>query len=65
MLNEQLTCMTPFSHIDQPGLSWRTRARRERRDLLVVNSKLLCDLGVLSGERLFDGVNGWNSTDQR
>jgi len=25
MLNEQLPCMTPFSHIDQPGLSWRTR----------------------------------------
>jgi len=24
MLNEQLTCMTPYSHIDQPGLSWRT-----------------------------------------
>ena len=29
MLNEQLTCMTPFSHIDQPGLSWRTEGRRE------------------------------------
>jgi hypothetical protein len=28
MLNEQLTCMTPFSHIDQPGLSWRTRLHR-------------------------------------
>jgi len=25
MPNEQLTCMTPYSHIDQPGLSWRTR----------------------------------------
>ena len=25
MLNEQLPCMTPFSHIDQPGLPWRTR----------------------------------------
>jgi hypothetical protein len=24
-----LTRMTPFSHIDQPGLSWRTEARRE------------------------------------
>jgi hypothetical protein len=31
MLNEQLTRMTPFSHIDQPGLSWRTRLRRLRR----------------------------------
>lgn len=29
MLNEQLPCMTPFSHIDQPGLSWCTRGRRE------------------------------------
>ena len=28
-LNKQLTCMTPYSHIDQPGLSWRTRDRRE------------------------------------
>jgi hypothetical protein len=28
LLNEQLTSMTPFSHIDQPGLSWRTRDRR-------------------------------------
>ena len=28
MLNEQLTCMTHFSHIDQPDLSWRTRAHR-------------------------------------
>jgi hypothetical protein len=27
MLNEQLPCMTPFSHIDQPGLSWWTRER--------------------------------------
>ena len=25
MSNEQFPCMTPFSHIDQPGLSWRTR----------------------------------------
>ena len=24
MLNEQLTCPTPFSRIDQPGLAWRT-----------------------------------------
>jgi hypothetical protein len=31
MLNEQLTRMTPFSHIDQPGLSWRTRERREEK----------------------------------
>jgi hypothetical protein len=29
MLNEQLTRMTPFSHIDQPGLSWRTEAAKE------------------------------------
>jgi hypothetical protein len=28
LLNEQFTSMTPFSHIDQPGLSWRTRDRR-------------------------------------
>jgi len=26
MLNEQLARMTLYSHIDQPGLSWRTRA---------------------------------------
>ena len=25
MLNEQLTRMALFSHIDQPGFSWRTR----------------------------------------
>ena len=25
MSNEQLTCMTPYSHIDQPDLSWRTK----------------------------------------
>ena len=31
MLNEQLACMTHFSHIDQPGLSWRTRAHGEHR----------------------------------
>lgn len=30
LLNEQLSSMTPFSHIDQPGLSWRTRAHRAR-----------------------------------
>jgi hypothetical protein len=24
-LNEQLTCMALYSHIDQPGLSWRTK----------------------------------------
>ncbi|MDD3295352.1 MAG: hypothetical protein PHG20_11770, partial [Geobacteraceae bacterium] len=24
MLNEQLTCLTLFSQIDQPGLAWRT-----------------------------------------
>jgi hypothetical protein len=29
MSNEQLTCMALYSHIDQPGLSWRTRERRE------------------------------------
>jgi hypothetical protein len=29
MLNEQLACMTPFSHIDQPGLSWRTGGHGE------------------------------------
>jgi hypothetical protein len=30
MSNEQLTCMTPYSHIDQPGLSWRTRGHGEK-----------------------------------
>ena len=29
MLNEQLPCMILFNHIDQPGLSWRTRGHRE------------------------------------
>ena len=29
MSNEQLPCMTPFIHIDQPGLSWRTRAAED------------------------------------
>ena len=29
MLNEQLPCMTPFIHIDQPGLSWRTRVAED------------------------------------
>jgi hypothetical protein len=28
MPNEQLAPMTPLSHIDQPGLSWRTRGHR-------------------------------------
>jgi len=28
MLNEQLPCMTPFIHIDQPGLSWCTKAAK-------------------------------------
>jgi hypothetical protein len=28
MLNEQFTCLTPFSQIDQPGLAWRTRGHR-------------------------------------
>ena len=32
MLNEQLTCLTPFSQIDQPGLSWCTRDHRDHRD---------------------------------
>jgi len=31
MLNEQLTRLTHFSQIDQPGLSWRTRARRGKK----------------------------------
>jgi hypothetical protein len=34
MLNEQLTCMTLYSHIDQPGLSWRTRPTQTYRDIL-------------------------------
>jgi hypothetical protein len=29
MLNEQLARMTLYSHIDQPGLSWRTRDHGE------------------------------------
>jgi hypothetical protein len=28
MLNEQFTCLTPFSQIDQPGLAWRTEAAK-------------------------------------
>jgi len=28
LLNEQFTSMTPFSHTDQPGLSWRSRQDR-------------------------------------
>jgi hypothetical protein len=29
MLNEQLTCLTPFSQIDWPGLAWQTREHKE------------------------------------
>ena len=25
MSSEQLPCMTPFSHMDQPGLSWHAK----------------------------------------
>ncbi len=31
MLNEQLTCPTHFSRIDQPGLAWRTRGHRAEK----------------------------------
>jgi hypothetical protein len=30
MLNEQLTCPTPFSRIDQPDLAWRTEGHEEK-----------------------------------
>ncbi len=29
MLNEQLTCLTPFSQEDEPGLAWRTEEHEE------------------------------------
>jgi hypothetical protein len=31
MLNKQFTCLTLFSQIDQPGLAWRTKVRKEFR----------------------------------
>jgi hypothetical protein len=34
-------------------------------DFLLSNQPALSGLRVLRGERLFDGVNGWNSTDQK
>ena len=30
MLNEQLTCLTPFSQIDWPGLAWQTEVHKNR-----------------------------------
>ncbi len=32
MLNEQLTCLTPFSQEDEPGLAWRTEAHEEHEE---------------------------------
>jgi len=39
MLNEQLARMTLYSHIDQPGLSWRTRGHREERFRLATGGR--------------------------
>jgi hypothetical protein len=45
MLNEQLTCMTLYSHIDQPGLSWRTRHTQTITDCM--NSVRLFNIPAL------------------
>jgi hypothetical protein len=33
MLNEQLTCLTPFSQIDWPGLAWQTEEHEGNKKL--------------------------------
>lgn len=51
MLNEQLTSMALFSHIDQPGLSWRTRLTQTKRDFRPEDIRQK-DGGSISGRKL-------------
>jgi len=56
MLNEQLACMTPFSHIDQPGLSWRTREHGEKIKIRIrkILEIFILDFGMKFGFLTFD-----------
>ena len=50
MMNEQLSRLTPFSQQVAPGLAWRSRAHRVRREMITFNNNYdLCDLGELCG----------------
>lgn len=39
MLKEQLTCLTPFSQIDWPGLTWQTKVHKDHKEDFYSNIK--------------------------